>query len=168
MINIKTGMFNGLKFLKELYLENNRIIDIESGSFLNLIQCSTLSLWGNKLTHLKQGMSWDYLHYHEITCIETGSFAELPSLTNLYLYNNSLSTLQPDIFLIPPRSNISLYLGGNPLVCNSDLCWLKQAEKKWITIENRIHEKPPCNGIPWDNVVMNCKVIGMYMNYLLF
>ena len=167
-------MFNGLKFLKELYLENNRIIDIDSGSYLNLTQYNTLSLWGNKLTHLKQGMftgllslSFLSLQQNEITCAETGSFAQLPRLTNLYLCNNSLTTLQQDICRIPTRSNISVHLGGNPLVCNSDLCWLKQAEKKWRTMENRIHEKPSCNGIPWDNVVMNCNVIGMYMNCLL-
>lgn len=82
--------------------------------------------------------------------------------------NLHLATLQQDIFLIPAWNNISLYLHGNSLVCNSDLCWLKQAEKKWITMENRIHEKPYCNGIPWDNVVLNCTVIGMHLNYLLY
>ena len=35
-------------------------------------------------------------------------------------------------------------------------------------MENRIHEKPYCNGIPWDNVVLNCTVIGMHLNYLLY
>ena len=104
-----------------------------------------------------------------ITDIESGSFIKLPNLSILYLHNNNLSTIHQDIFDIASYKNIYFFVGGNPLQCDSNLCWLKQAEQRGRIILNFLTlRKPNCNGIPWDNFTLDCHKKGKLFPLLFF
>ncbi len=116
---IHDGSFSSLSTLKELYLERNKLRSVTVGMFRGLIQLSTLKLESN-----------------EIATIEMNSFYDLKALSNLILRGNELATLSWTVFG-SNKPNVSeqfyIWLTGNPLVCNSMLCWIEQGiRQRWI------------------------------------
>ena len=173
---LSTGMFDGLKSLKELWLHEKNISDIEAKSFIHLRECTKLSLHHNKLVHLRQGVfdgleSLKYLElsYNIINSVEPATFSDLTQLVELNLYDNQLKTLEVNLFTMPLRINLALRIRRNPLQCDRKMCWIKQAER-----ERRIHLngilhwgrtffKPDCenyHGIAWDNITLDCLTEG--------
>ena len=95
---LRPGMFDGLKSLKKLYIYENGIIDIHSGSFLNLTQFTIPSFSRNKLTKLKAGIFNGlhslrelYLYDNNIRNTDMGQFSNLTKCTKLSLFQNDLS-----------------------------------------------------------------------------
>ena len=92
--------------------------------------------------------------------MEPGAFFGLINLQKLHLDNNALSTLTWEVFNPvdyvdtgghPPV--VTLSLGGNPLQCESNLCWLKQGKRDgWIksfTRDDRdMAGEPECRNMP--------------------
>ena len=63
---------------------------------------------------------------NHLTEIPPDGFANMPALKELNLQSNQLRTLRPDIIYLRNRpSTLHLRLLGNPLQCDSALCWLK-------------------------------------------
>ena len=156
-----SDMFEGLQSLRVLDLDSNDIFYIEAGVFVHLTKCTHLWLHRNRLTILHEGMFRGLeslkelsLSANNISNIDPGTFTYLKSLQNLYLHGNRLFTLHPDVFSIPSSINVSLSLGLNPLICDTKICWLKQAEwDKWLIWKT--DSKPNCAnfpGVDWNSV----------------
>ena len=116
-----------------LHLGRNEITTIKEGAFSNLILCIYIDLAGNRLTYLRANMfrgltSLKVLGFgsNQITYIEAGAFANL-TLTHLWLNNNRLETMikVTDVF---PSKHITLAYKGIQLVCDTNMCWVKQSK----------------------------------------
>ena len=171
LTHIRTSMFQGLRLLKDLDLRSNKISDIDPGAFLSLQQCTDLWLPYNKLTCLRAGtfkglVSLDLLdlHSNQISFIEDETFSHLPLIRVLYLSNNRLVTLMGEQWVIQSQ-NLFLVLSGNPLQCNSRICWIKQAERDGRVKWKKSCHKPECvnySGVHWDDVTLACDTSGKY------
>ena len=90
---------------KEVNVNDNDILRIETGTFSHLLNCNVLSLAGNKLTHIKAGMFEGLqslqklsLSDNNITDIEPGSFSPLKECIHLWLKNNKLTKIKMGMF----------------------------------------------------------------------
>ena len=129
---IEPGAFTGLQTLTKLDLSNNSISILEDYMFSPLTTLEELDLSFNHiatisfkaLTHLRIL----HLQHNYLTEIPTHALSTVPKLMELRLSYNLLSTLKSDVFTLDNRPyTMTLYLNGNPLLCESDLCWLKTA-----------------------------------------
>ena len=170
LTHITPFMFQGLQSLDELDLSSNEIRDIEPGALLNLIKCTKIRLQDNQLTCLRQGIfegliSLEILELsrNSISVIEPRTFSHTPVLRILYLNDNQLITLMDKLNQIKSKKSY-LYLGGNPLQCDSRMCWIKQAEQVgWLKIwgdGDGDRRRPQCRSGSWDNVTVTCDVSG--------
>ena len=177
LTHIRTSMFQGPRLLKDLDLRSNKISDIDPGAFLSLQQCTDLWLPYNQLTCLRvdtfKGLvSLDLLdlYSNQISFIEDGAFSHLPRIRVLYLNNNRLVTLMGEQDLIQSQ-NLFLFLDGNPLHCDSRMCWIKDAERDGrIKLKGRRNPKPQCvnnPGVHWDNIKLTCDASGKYNDIIL-
>ena len=94
--------------IERIYLNNNRLVNIQSGAFSNYSQCTKISLDWNRLTEVRHDMwnglvalEWLSLEHNEIKHIEPYAFSDLPRLKGLYLHDNKLTTLPDNI--LPPK-----------------------------------------------------------------
>ena len=153
------NMFSGISSCEKLFLEHNKITEIERGSFSKLNNVDTLYLNSNNLTTLKAGTFQGLLsartlilENNTIKFIEEDAFIGLKTIEKLDLSRNLLKILNPVTFsglaslrrLNLARNHLttlsadvfnhlprplSLGLIGNQLECNAGLCWLKQEER---------------------------------------
>ena len=117
----------------KIYLNNNKISNIESQVFTSHSQCVKLRLDHNKLTEIRKDMwtglvALEYLslEHNSIKSIHSSAFADLPHLKGLYLHNNKLATLPENIFpskQMPPLEILTLH--ENSLQHN-ELGWLRE------------------------------------------
>ena len=129
---IELGAFIPLQALAKLDLSNNSISRLEEYTFSPLTSLEELDLSFNHistispesfraLTHLRIL----HLQHNSLTEIPTHGLSNVPKLVESY---NLLSSLKSDVFNLDNRPyTMILYLSGNPLLCESDLCWLKPA-----------------------------------------
>lgn len=120
----------------------------------NLPELLTLDLSYNTITRLPK-LSFSstrnvlqiYLRENEIEYIELGAFEGLIRLRQIFLNDNRLKTLPDNLFLDIDQSvgNQSIYVNGNPWVCNCSLLWLSNYMQTGKI--NRILP-PECNGGP--------------------
>ena len=82
----------------------------------------------------------------------------------VWLYNNKLTTFDESAFSGLPRP-LSLSVGKNPLMCDTNLCWLKQGYVTWLTFENRNLEPECSNGMTWGALNCQGQVQGRRINY---
>ena len=140
-------MFDGLKSLKHLSLDNNRLTSLHLGIFSTLQSLEVLGVSSN-----------------EIASIWPGCFTKLPNLSLLYLFNNNLTTVHKNIFHIPNHTNLYLLVDGNPLHCDREMCWLKEAELSGrVVLTYSTFGKPECDGKSWDYVTLDCHKVGMLL-----
>ena len=165
--SIEAGTFTGLRYLKELWLDNNKVLEHVTGNmFAGLNRLELLSIHTNKISKIATDLFTGLLNLREIdlddnliTEINNGTFNSLEQLSKVWLYNNKLTTLPHNAFSGLPRP-MELTLGGNPLECSSDLCWMKQGESEgwltWIQFENRPLEPSCAGGSDWRNLTLDC------------
>ena len=129
--------WKGMKQLRILWLNENNITRIEDGAFRRLRRVRDIRLYGNRLTALRPGM-WRGLRYlravtlsqNWISVIKIGTFANLPKLRSIGLDYNMLTTIT-DVFYGGYAGQYAyIHLGGNPIHCDSSLCWAKKPEYK--------------------------------------
>ena len=125
--------FTTLWSLRELYLTNCRIQQIDSEIFRNLTSLTVLSLGLNsiKIIHEKalqdlQNLRTLQLNSNSISVIEKQLFSRTPNLRYLYLHDNKISTIEP-FTLIPTSLNV-LIIANNPFTCTCQLAWFR----KWL------------------------------------
>ncbi len=111
------NMWKGLENLQEMWLKENHIGVLRSGSFIGL----------QSLTELE-------LAFNELTYIEPGALAGLPQIKVLKLWYNNLTTLESNIFDTNDFPNtfghpvdIDIRLESNPIQCTESICWLHDA-----------------------------------------
>ena len=132
----------GLQSLENLYFANNKISSIPDGAFESLVSVEHLDLSRNSITTVRSGM-WTGLHllqflnliHNKISNIPEHGFGGLTALDELALNTNELNTLASNVFDPfdfpdsgghPPK--LMLYLRFNPLQCDQNMCWLKEAK----------------------------------------
>ena len=176
LTHLASGMFDGLRALQVLVLSSNYIAKIEMGTFLHLTSCTWLSLKENRLIVIRsnmfvglQSLKKLILSQNIIFNIEPGSFANLIKLSTLLLSKNYLTTLDRKVFRSLNLTSLYLKINGNPLLCDSRLCWIKQGEREeWLLIHNTdINRtelyKPECvnyPGVDWDDIRLVCPAVG--------
>ena len=134
---IEPTMWIGLQYLEYLDLHDNYIPSISPEAFSGLRFLKTLYLGWNYIRAINGNM-WVGLQFLETVKLQHLCLREIPhhgishmpSLAYLDLQNNLLRTLTADMFNPDIKEHprgLNLYLSGNPLQCNSDLCWLTKA-----------------------------------------
>ena len=90
-----------LSSLQWVLLQSNSIRYIPGSALLGLPKLKSLGLTGNMVSYVED--------------------LPVPICDKLYLDGNQLA-IPPDVFGSPLRT---LHIGGNPLICNQSLCWLR-------------------------------------------
>ena len=131
--------WRGLNSLMKLQLSYNTIKTIPNSCFHHLVQLKTLQLNGNGLTAMKKEMwlgltSLELLDLgrNKITTIEPEAFEFSQYLRQLHLNGNRLTTFRTNAFGenfqgLFHRQTFYLGLYSNPLHCNLEMAWLKEA-----------------------------------------
>ena len=138
---LPAGVFSSLGTLKILILDSNNLETVEAEWFLGSDHLERLFLNGNG-----------------ITLVTPGTFANLRRLFLLELHDNRLTTVREDVLYTGRTFPILLTLNGNPLRCDTRLCWVKQDQIHGrLTIVSTF--KPQCVNYPrrdWDDVRLAC------------
>lgn len=77
------------------------------------------------------------------------------SMTKMHLENNSLSTINESTF--PVHADVFIFVHGNPLICDANMCWVKDG----ICMAHIYLDPMPCvlpvnlQDVPWANVSRN-------------
>ena len=128
IVHIEVCAFVILKDLKELYLSNNYLLNLNIKLFLK-IPIHTIRIVKNKLDTIKSELFNYYsyriidLSYNNITSIERNAFGG--KLWELYLNNNQLSTIDISIFSTLSNQLIHFDIFDNKITCNCNkLDWI--------------------------------------------
>ncbi len=141
---IEKYAFSGLINMVKLTLTYVLIHTIHPESFQDNINITELYLSWNKLTVIQkelfaplQKLEILQIHTNELHWIEGGSFKYNTVLGNLALQNNLLTSFPSSLFDMKHHScNIGWFaIYYNPINCNESMCYLKHAEKDWITFK---------------------------------
>ena len=177
---IDTGSFNGLNKLKFLFLHENLLTTLRPGMFQGLEALTILGLNDGNISHIENGTFANLnnldrllLNENELTILCPGIFYGLSSLRHLFLHANRITSLSANVFSPLPRPfELSLYATTmfsrhtEPLVCDSNLCWLKKEEQEG-TITWYINSYTPrcANPVDWDTLDCNSTgdVILLYL-----
>ncbi len=143
---------------------NNAIADIADSAFSQVPTVTNIFLYRNQLTVIRQMMFSGLpnlldlrLYRNQIHTIEFGSFKGNTALKVLSLGYNSLETVSQCMF--DPTNHpasLKIYMKNNPLQCDQDLCWLKQVDTTWITVnqpsDTTCAGPAALNGRKWNNL----------------
>lgn len=136
--------------IEKLYLDNNRIVDVQPYVFSGMPKLQLLGLSGNLLTRIQFGafsnlhrLRWLHLHDNVITAIDSMAFEDNRVLNVLTLNNNLLESLTAenldDISALVYLSNLTL--DRNPWSCSCDKYWIQDHSTIISNISNI-----QCNG----------------------
>ena len=107
-------------------LYKNKIVKIDRNSWAGLVSLEKLDLSGNHLTSLPS----------HIFSLNRSLFIDLTSI--------EFVTFPREISGSGTARVITLHLDGNPMNCDSRLCWLKEAEEAgWIAWEDFFGPRVP-------------------------
>ncbi|XP_059586234.1 slit homolog 1 protein [Alligator mississippiensis] len=141
-----TGIFKKLPHLKKINLSNNKVTEIEDGTFEGAASVSELHLTVNQLESVRSamfrgldGLRTLMLRNNRISCIHNDSFTGLRSVRLLSLYDNQISTIAPGAF-DTLQSLSTLNLLANPFNCNCQLAWLGD----WLRKRKIVTGNPRC------------------------
>ena len=137
----------------EIDLSGCQISRLRDLSFMNLSNCTYLSLSTNSISQIDVGafnglknLKKLILSGNKLASLDPGVFSALISLKELDLSNNKISTIKSGVLGGLPRP-LTLKLHDNPVQCASDICWLKVEYYK-DTIN--LSKLPTCaNGKDW-------------------
>lgn len=116
--------------LRTLLLRGNRIASIEDGAFARLYRLFQLDLSQNAVASLERSMLPGSLFFldlsdNRLSTLSPLLFDKMVSLRRVYLNGNRLTTVDRSVWSAVwsnPRLGVELH--GNPVVCDSRLCWL--------------------------------------------
>uniref|UniRef100_A0A8C6T266 Slit homolog 2 (Drosophila) n=1 Tax=Neogobius melanostomus TaxID=47308 RepID=A0A8C6T266_9GOBI len=131
-----TGIFKKLPHLRKINLSNNRITDIEEGTFEGATGVNELILTSNRLENIHHRMM---LRSNRISCVSNSSFVGLSSVRLLSLYDNQITSMNPGAF-DTLHSLSTLNLLANPFNCNCHLAWLGD----WLRRKRIVTGNPRC------------------------
>ncbi|KAA0722348.1 Slit -like protein 2 protein [Triplophysa tibetana] len=141
-----TGIFKKLPQLRKINLSNNKITDIEEGTFEGASGVNELILTSNRLetvhyTMLKglSGLRTLMLRSNKISCVNNSSFTGLSSVRLLSLYDNLITSMSLGAF-DTLHSLSTLNLLSNPFNCNCHLAWLGE----WLRKKRIVTGNPRC------------------------
>ncbi|XDV14953.1 hypothetical protein PO909_015116, partial [Leuciscus waleckii] len=141
-----TGIFKKLPQLRKINLSNNKITDIEEGTFEGASGVNELILTSNRLegVHYSMlkglgGLRTLMLRSNKISCVNNGSFTGLSSVRLLSLYDNLITSMSPGAF-DTLHSLSTLNLLANPFNCNCHLAWLGE----WLRKKRIVTGNPRC------------------------
>uniref|UniRef100_A0A8C3AZA6 Slit homolog 2 (Drosophila) n=1 Tax=Cyclopterus lumpus TaxID=8103 RepID=A0A8C3AZA6_CYCLU len=141
-----TGIFKKLPQLRKINLSNNRISDIEEGSFEGASGVNELILTSNRLENIHHrmlkglgGLRTLMLRSNRISCVSNSSFVGLSSVRLLSLYDNQITSMSPGAF-DTLHSLSTLNLLANPFNCNCHLAWLGD----WLRRKRIVTGNPRC------------------------
>ncbi|XP_029114808.1 slit homolog 2 protein isoform X3 [Scleropages formosus] len=141
-----TGIFKRLPQLRKINLSNNKITDIEEGTFEGAAGVNELILTGNRLENVHfrmlkglNGLRTLMLRSNRITCVSNSSFTGLSSVRLLSLYDNQITSMTPGAF-DTLHSLSTLNLLANPFNCNCHLAWLGE----WLRKKRVVTGNPRC------------------------
>nr|XP_021331538.1 slit homolog 2 protein isoform X15 [Danio rerio] len=141
-----TGIFKKLPQLRKINLSNNKITDIEEGTFEGASGVNELILTSNRLegVHYSMlkglgGLRTLMLRSNRISCVNNGSFTGLSSVRLLSLYDNLITSMSPGAF-DTLHSLSTLNLLANPFNCNCHLAWLGE----WLRKKRIVTGNPRC------------------------
>ncbi|XP_076357600.1 leucine-rich repeat neuronal protein 1-like [Tachypleus tridentatus] len=124
---------HSLKKLKMLNLDSNPIPILYTQDFVNLSVVEVSVSNSTTLTLIDEGAFWDLpslesIHlqnnYH-LQFIDPKAFIKVPNLHFLNLNNNNISAISENI--VKQRTNVQISLSGNPLLCDCNLRWIREA-----------------------------------------
>lgn len=107
LTDIKIGVFNNLKRLRELKLADSNIAVLEQSCFTGCDMLESIDMHECKVTNIKRGIfdgSLQHLttillgHNEQLTGIEPGAFSECPSLSELHLQHCGFTHLGKNTF----------------------------------------------------------------------
>uniref|UniRef100_A0A3B3YE97 Slit homolog 2 (Drosophila) n=1 Tax=Poecilia mexicana TaxID=48701 RepID=A0A3B3YE97_9TELE len=141
-----TGIFKKLPQLRKINLSNNRISDIEEGTFEGAVGVNELILTSNRLENIHHrmlkglgGLRTLMLRSNRISCVSNSSFVGLSSVRLLSLYDNQITSMNPGAF-DTLHSLSTLNLLANPFNCNCHLAWLGD----WLRRKRIVTGNPRC------------------------
>uniref|UniRef100_A0A3Q0S275 Slit homolog 2 (Drosophila) n=1 Tax=Amphilophus citrinellus TaxID=61819 RepID=A0A3Q0S275_AMPCI len=141
-----TGIFKKLPQLRKINLSNNRITDIEEGTFEGASGVNELILTSNRLENIHHqmlkglsGLRTLMLRSNRISCVSNSSFVGLSSVRLLSLYDNQITSMNPGAF-DTLHSLSTLNLLANPFNCNCHLAWLGD----WLRRKRIVTGNPRC------------------------
>ncbi|GCB79762.1 hypothetical protein scyTo_0020244, partial [Scyliorhinus torazame] len=127
-------------------LSNNKIVEIEDGTFEGASSVSELQLTANHLDSIRSGMFRGLdglrtlmLRNNRINCIHNNSFTGLSGVRLLSLYHNQITTITPGAFNTL-HSLSTLNLLANAFNCNCQLAWLGE----WLRRRKIVSGNPRC------------------------
>ncbi len=173
LASLSPEIFQGLSSLKQLFLHNNNIESVLPEVLRSLQSLTEISLAGNELTTLDaRTFEWMldlnkiWIHENNIQVLPSGIFANLTKLRHLNLRDNELHTLNRDVFPAEKPTWFYLAISGNPLSCNSLLCWLYNcASEGWLSWWGG--NQPNCAGlIAWNQMKLICGEEGMKLKMI--
>ena len=131
------GSFQKLTTLQNLNLDDCNILSLHSHLFRDLVSLHTLSLTGNRiqllcydvLTEIRQLTRID-LDRNRISYLDETIFSNNLLLKYLSLSDNKLTRLNQSTFKPIENSLSSLDISKNPILCNCDLKWLLDWQKR--------------------------------------
>ncbi|KAF3847571.1 hypothetical protein F7725_020599 [Dissostichus mawsoni] len=134
--SLPSNIFQGLRNLQYLYLQENHLKYLQDDTFTDLHNLSHLFLHGNRLWSLNQNtfrglraLDRLLLHQNQIEWVDRLAFHDLKRLTTLYLFNNTLIQLSGQCLDVLPALEY-LRLNDNPWSCDCKALslweWLKR------------------------------------------
>ena len=135
---LEPGAFAGLVNLGILTMISNSLSRIGTGIFVDMPETSSLNLDKNTISDIEPGafegipsLTWLVLDNNNLGNITAGMFRGLTALEELSLVSNNLVSIDFSVLADLPRPlQLCICHLWSPvtLLCNSDLCWLKQEE----------------------------------------
>lgn len=122
---IQADTFHGLAGMVRLHMDHNQIEFVNPQAFYGLTSLKLLHLEGNVLKQLHPDtfVTWRYLQIFKTS-----------SIKHISLSDNLLTSLPQDIFTYMTELE-SLYLHGNPWICDCALKWLAEWAEQHPGIE---------------------------------
>uniref|UniRef100_A0A8C2GVX1 Slit homolog 1 protein n=1 Tax=Cyprinus carpio TaxID=7962 RepID=A0A8C2GVX1_CYPCA len=141
-----TGIFKKLPQLRKINFSNNKITDIEEGTFEGASGVNELILTSNRLESVHYsmlkglgGLRTLMLRSNKISCVNNSSFTGLSSVRLLSLYDNLITSMSLGAF-DTLHSLSTLNLLANPFNCNCHLAWLGE----WLRKKRIVTGNPRC------------------------
>ncbi|XP_054715068.1 protein artichoke-like [Uloborus diversus] len=141
--------------LEYLIVSNNGIKNLDDRVFANLDNLRTLWLDGNVLKTYERAWlpeTLNELHDLELdnnhlTSLPQDAFSNMPSLRTVSLRTNGIRTMEQGTWEGVFQQLSIISMEGNPLVCDSDMKWMKQTDIQLDILWGTCHEPEDLAGV---------------------